>query len=726
MIAATQEQQQQQQGTGTASSVEEEALKRNTDCVYFLASPLTCKKGSECEYRHSEYARVNPRDCYFWLNGNCLNPKCGFRHPPLDGLFGNQVSAAAGSSLPPSHMAMAPAMHAPQSTGKQAVPCIFFQKGLCLKGDRCAFLHGPNPTSNKVMGTSSTDHASLKKSSGGPQKSIQEQKMPQRNFSKAVEIPAEAKLAPKPETVPPRNGLGVKSIDDELPKYKATSIPHVVNGNSSRFNRLHQSQLPDDHVFQDGKDSDEFLRECSPGFDVLVDDELRNSDYHHGEDQYGRRGHEGRNLNPGDEYDVGLAADYSSVADIDRETYRDLRGYDTYSRMQGQYAWEQHRASSERVPAGPAHIERRGYSKADSPEPIDESDLRYRLSKHRSVSGLRSVVSHDFVPDNHVEERGYRGSSRMDSHNLSSHENAISGRLRGRIKLPGRSPNGSDPRVERELDRGRNRPRLSPGRSQIPSHQARIRDRIKARVEEDYSSEGRNLRGARMRREITDEERDTDFAAPKSLAELKGIRGTEIGQVQQSLRKRKQLEDYQPSEGDLSFEGPMPLSEILKRKRGAEAAASGIRTSSRNKEDDYLKESKESLLGSSNTVSEAQGGHSSIKDESNKQVLKDEEEAKSEIAGTIGTAGEKTEVALGQHASRLPNPSEPETEDGIMIDDGMEDHEYEADDQREGDYEYEQVDEGEYYEEGENAEAEESVDEEDGDDFAKKIGVMFS
>lgn len=26
------------------ASAEEEALKRNTDCVYFLASPLTCKK----------------------------------------------------------------------------------------------------------------------------------------------------------------------------------------------------------------------------------------------------------------------------------------------------------------------------------------------------------------------------------------------------------------------------------------------------------------------------------------------------------------------------------------------------------------------------------------------------------------------------------------------------------------------------------------------------------
>ncbi|PHT59726.1 hypothetical protein CQW23_02089 [Capsicum baccatum] len=30
--------------TTAAVAAEEEAIKRNTDCVYFLASPLTCKK----------------------------------------------------------------------------------------------------------------------------------------------------------------------------------------------------------------------------------------------------------------------------------------------------------------------------------------------------------------------------------------------------------------------------------------------------------------------------------------------------------------------------------------------------------------------------------------------------------------------------------------------------------------------------------------------------------
>lgn len=53
MVAGTQQQPQQlplqaqpQQQQQLPISAEEEALKRNTDCVYFLASPLTCKKVS--------------------------------------------------------------------------------------------------------------------------------------------------------------------------------------------------------------------------------------------------------------------------------------------------------------------------------------------------------------------------------------------------------------------------------------------------------------------------------------------------------------------------------------------------------------------------------------------------------------------------------------------------------------------------------------------------------
>ncbi|KAI3424534.1 uncharacterized protein J3R85_010540, partial [Psidium guajava] len=98
--------------------------KRNTDCVFYLASPLTCKKGLDCEYRHSEIARLNPKDCWYWLAGNCLNPTCGFRHPPLDTLA--EVS---------SELHVAPA-------NKISTPCYFYYNGFCNKGDSCTYSHG--------------------------------------------------------------------------------------------------------------------------------------------------------------------------------------------------------------------------------------------------------------------------------------------------------------------------------------------------------------------------------------------------------------------------------------------------------------------------------------------------------------------------------------------------------------------------------------------------------
>jgi hypothetical protein len=248
---------------------------------------------------------------------------------------------------------------------------------------------------------------------------------------------------------------------------------------------------------------------------------------------------------------------------------------------------------------------------------------------------------------------------------------------------------------------------------------------MKARVEEDYN-EGRSFRGPQVRGELMDDG-STDFAGPKSLAELKGGKNAE-GKLQQSLGKRKHSEDNPSSDAVLSFEGPMPLSEILKRKREGGAAASRSGISSVIKDNNNLKESKQSLISNSKKAdAEMQSGISSVsKDDNSSQMLKNKEESKVATDGAIGTE-ENIEIAHGQ-SSQLPNPSEIETEDGMIADDGMEDHEYEGDDQRDDNYEYEQVDEGEYnYEEGENIDGEEEYeDEEDGEDFAKKIGVVIS
>ncbi|KAK4786151.1 hypothetical protein SAY86_002840 [Trapa natans] len=132
--------------------MDEEMLKRRTDCVFFLASPLTCKKGVECEYRHSEIARLNLRDCWYWLAGNCLNPACGFRHPPLD--LHNEAMLESSVS------------HQSSSTVKKTnAPCYFYYNGFCNKGNTCHFSHGPDwcspPTSNPLKDNSTVTRCPL-------------------------------------------------------------------------------------------------------------------------------------------------------------------------------------------------------------------------------------------------------------------------------------------------------------------------------------------------------------------------------------------------------------------------------------------------------------------------------------------------------------------------------------------------------------------------------------
>uniref|UniRef100_A0A803QKB3 C3H1-type domain-containing protein n=1 Tax=Cannabis sativa TaxID=3483 RepID=A0A803QKB3_CANSA len=706
MVAGTQQQSQQLLQTQPPQqqqlpiSAEEEALKRNTDCVYFLASPLTCKKGSECEYRHSEYARINPRDCWYWLNGNCLNPKCSFRHPPLDGLLGTQAAPSVpsvGSGPPSSQAAAASAAAGTQNSSKQPVSCIFFQKGYCNKGDKCVFLHGPNSThSMKVPQPSAPTFVSepsiVKKAFGGLQKCTQEQRIPQANSSKLVVPPTKANNTLKVENAPSRNGVSfervapsVKAFDDKSLRFKTVNTP-VINGNlTSRSSRSHIVNVSDDNSFQNGKDADEYLRESSPGFDVLVDDELRDPEYFHGEDQFGQ-GHDGRNVNLVDEYDMEKSADYGAAAEIDRERLRDSRGYDSYDHMQGQYAWDQHRVSSERLLVGPAQFDRRGYRKSHSPDNINESDLRHRLSKHRRVDGLRSVISHDHAVNNHVDDRNYRGSSRRDSHQKSQHEGALGGRLRGRIKLPGgSSTNSGDLPFDREFDRSRSRGRLSPSRPQISTNHGRFRDRLKGIAQDDYSNQDRNFRGLRPRRDDMDDE-SIDFSGPKRLSELKVGRVTETKE-QSHLGKRKntRMEASQHSE-DLSFEGPKPLSEILKRKRGG-ADSAAFRSGNSVTEEDNQRENRKSNQG------DFKGTRSAVSKQGN-SVLSNEGESKSTTAEVVGIEDKGSNVL----SSETPNAND-EVEDGMIYDETI-DQEFEAEDH--GEYDYEQGEEGEF--DGENVE----------------------
>ncbi|VVB03870.1 unnamed protein product [Arabis nemorensis] len=661
---ATQPQHQKQ--SEHVSSADEEALKWNTDCVYFLASPLTCKKGAECEYRHSEYARMNPRDCYYWLSGNCMNPKCGFRHPPLEGLLGNQGGATPAGSVQPPHAAAHPGV------AKQPVPCVFFQKGICVKGDMCSFMHTPNPAGFKKQHPLEAKPAADTQFSKKPVENYTgEKKLPDANLSKSVKAHVDVSVAPRVTSAGLRDTRVVEGYVPKHVGYEPVVQKKVAPSFTDRELFLQKYGSDDNNSFHNGKDADDVLRESSPGFDVLVDNDARDSEYYHAEDQYGRRSQEGGNSV--NEYDP----DFSAIADGHGETFRDHR----FDQREERYPWGHRRVSSERGDRS----ERRVYAEDERSENILASDLRNRLGKQRKANGMRSVGSHDYVAPDSSLERGYRD-SRRDTPRDSS---ISSSRLQGRIKLRERS-NGDEAHFDRRTERGRDRSDLSQGR---------LRDRIKGRIEENHSgNQERGLRAPWVRRREMENERKSVISAPKSIAETKSRR--EESKTEPSLGKRKSLEEdrhHHRRSGD-SFAAPLPLSEILKRKR---AAASG---------------------GSSNNN----------KDETPQEAIS-KDEAGDEIKLTVE---EKTEVVSEPKPTHKADQPEEETimEEEVIGEEGEqvygEEQAYEGDELN-GEYYYEEgyEENGEYtYEEGEEVvyvaeEGEEEATEAAGEEDVEKKSV---
>ncbi|KAI3982955.1 hypothetical protein MKX01_010438 [Papaver californicum] len=740
----------QESSNPQTTAAEDETSKRNTDCVYFLASPLTCKKGSECEFRHSEEARMNPRDCWYWMNSNCLNPKCPFRHPPLDGLLGAAATTSTRSSMTPS-LAAAPmqiptAYNPVSNVGKQmnphtqATPCYYFQKGLCLKGDRCAFLHevfADNSTlqtpAAKVANSVSEPQIPKKVGAGLQRCSMQQQKIQQGNFVKPLELNPKVKPSENNDFAPIKYGTDVKrsvpqvvnSFREELPRYKPPNSRTVISADAvSRTHRSRQAYPMDYQTFQNGKEPDEFLSESSPGFDVLVDDELRDSDYYGNEDDFGRMAsHEGRRVNSVNELDHRRSSDYSSVSKFDQEAYNGSRGFDLYGRVQDKFLQEQRRPSSERVSEMPVLPERRGSSRARSPNQIDRSDLRYRLAKQRKVDGSRSAVSPDrrgefYKRDDRDRDRSYGDDRSRDHPRRNPRESSvISNRLQGRIQIPGRSPSDNrynDSIQEREMDRERHRGRSSPP-SRLPTSSipGRLQDRIKQRMR--FTADDRSFRTPPVRMDEADNG-TLNFAGPKRLAELKGPKVSDENHWKN--KETRKLVSYHESDGALSFDGPKPLNVILKRKREEGNSGSG---------DDPVSANKEESRGRRGEL-QFTSSRSSRTAENQSSMPSREEDAEEEEEGLISAEGD---AVVHEAHSFEPKGVELQDVEHEMMTDKLEDQVFESYDQRDGESDYRPVDGGVDFKTEEDdvdaeAEADEDFSDDDGDDFAKRIGVMFS
>ncbi|MFS7891584.1 putative transcription factor C3H family [Helianthus anomalus] len=241
---------------------EEELQKRFTDCVYFLASPLTCKKGIECEFRHNEIARLNPRDCWYWLGGCCCNPECAFRHPPIEGLneaYYESIKPNKGPTLP---------------VDKTNLPCYFYSKGFCNKADRCPFLHEPADNNKPIVKNEVPCEKKLNNTVSTPVKIVHTQPDPPPNTAQTQKThtimnhtPDDHQSASRSESVESEEHVGHVEREEfvESEEDAAESEEIVVQSESDVYN----DQSSDGYVER---------------FDVFVEGESERPEYEEEED----------------------------------------------------------------------------------------------------------------------------------------------------------------------------------------------------------------------------------------------------------------------------------------------------------------------------------------------------------------------------------------------------------------------------------------------------------
>ncbi|XP_065851440.1 zinc finger CCCH domain-containing protein 34-like [Euphorbia lathyris] len=521
--------------------MEDELQKQNTDCVYFLASPLTCKKGVECEYRHNEIARLNPRDCWYWLAGNCLNPTCAFRHPPLE-MHTKASSEASVSS---------------EFSNKINVPCYFYFSSFCNKGEKCSFMHSADPKTPAGKSGNTTSEAR----EGVPldyrtcirNDCVPSPKDVNNNSSKMVpKAVLDLKFQPKEDiqlantkSVILQSPLIPVSQSEEAVSLKRDLLLFADNfvQNSSHIctDQSSEEQM-DDHVEPDDR------KESSPGFDVLVDDKLENLGYEDDQEYLLAINRERREMsNRFLRYNIEDIVEYDP-AYSDAEVMRDDEILDSFEHVDDVRIID--------IGNGSGHSGARTWGSL-------LSHKRKLLPMELAINDQRAVDLRDHLRRRRlIDELPVSPSSKRHdcSHLLCSNQGrtrrpGISQRLQERLALEVRK-NASCGDDATLFD--------GPKRHHIvrPSSSYRSRCQLKEKrlaKEQFFPSE--------VPRKVLEKERRctrtaTEFTGPKTLA-----------QIREKKKKTGANGDFTGKTGNSSgtviadFEGPKPLSEILKDKK---------------------------------------------------------------------------------------------------------------------------------------------------------------
>ncbi|KAF7838679.1 zinc finger CCCH domain-containing protein 34 [Senna tora] len=528
--------------------MDEDLLKRNTDCVYFLASPLTCKKGANCEYRHHEIARLNPRDCWYWLSGNCLNPTCAFRHPPLEGHTG-VPSEPTQSSLP---------------ANKTTVPCYFFFNGFCNKGDRCSFLHGPdhNSFSGKPVKNDSgiSDAFPLEnKTSSGSKTSVA---APTVTYLDPSEIaPKDAhncKFQPikdlqqeVPKTVQQQN------ISPEISAYEykeATVISPASLLPEERFlhsiSHICTEQSAEEQVNSHIEPEERW--ESSPGFDVLVEDEMENLGHENDSEYLPVLDRERRELNGQClQYEFKDRVEYDPICP-EADILYEQEMYNGYRCMDDDYTLVDDR----KVPAYTREriidslLSRKRFRMPAEMAACDRNlDLRDHLRRRREVEINGRPVS-EFLR----RHESFLMIQNQERHRRHSVDQRLSRRLTSEVGLSMIDSNG-----EVETLSVANKHGIFRHSQQHISRKQHYKEKLTKRQFISSKISGKPV--SKQRRSIH-ESRAFAFNGPKTLAEIK------------EEKKKAAGKGYLKSSA-ADFQDPKPLSEILKDKKRLDSVRDG-------------------------------------------------------------------------------------------------------------------------------------------------------
>ncbi|PON78410.1 Zinc finger, CCCH-type [Parasponia andersonii] len=526
--------------------MDEELLKRYTDCVYFLASPLTCKKGIDCEYRHCEMARLNPRDCWYWLAGSCLNLACAFRHPPLDGL-----TAAISEPAP-----------CTEPVNKTSFPCYFYFNGYCNKGEKCCFLHSIEadalPVGNSIkpsIANSVVPQAENNTFSGSDSVSAPNNKHvnPSATVKASVDTEVQTdedfKLA-ELEDVQQQNSSPQISVSDceETAKIRSDSL--IPAGGSAQSVSCESKEHSSGEQVDDQIGSERW--ESSPGFDVLVDDESENLDC---EDDHefilgldrGRKELNSHFLG----YQFEKSVEYDSKYH-DAELHYEGEMYNPYNRQVNEHIFDDMRniPGNAKVKTLDSILCRK---RKLIPVELDydnhrEVDLRDQLRRRRFID------SHSVTTLSRMQESSHPIGRRYDGprwHGMGHRQ------LRGSLASEVRR-NAIESLSNDENYRNGGRPRG------LPRHSKQFRSRKHYKEKRPtkrkfISSEVSRKMAQRERRSA---QKSSTFTGPKTLSQIKEEKrkteenGNFIGETEHCSRKRS-----------TDFQGPRPFSEILEEKR---------------------------------------------------------------------------------------------------------------------------------------------------------------